>query len=323
MNSEQPSTRSRTSTTARAAAAPLPDDHDAVSSDQKQSVTLEALMATMLSEFASMKTEFASLKTQQTTTNDRLVILENSALVTSTAISTVESAHEEIKAAVLDFQERIPHNIASGLVAATADIHHTMQYHIANENKTARDLAERLTIIESSSPHDVASARLLSSVNSTMDKVAATLTAINRTSEAQYLSLRNTTELAFHRVTAPVDDSMLTMLLSWQSYRKYKHGGGSLTFLEIVDRSPDVRELYLEKARKETYPSFDFTRDDDTVFFTELIQHVFYPDGITVAVFNNIVATHKMSEFSIQSASVYKIWIFFWYELYGTIYQKH
>ncbi len=28
-------------------------------------------------------------------------------------------------------------------------------------------------------------------------------------------------------------------------------------------------------------------------------------------VFNNIVATHKMSEFSIQSASVYKIWIFF------------
>ena len=62
MNSDQPSTRSRTSTTARAAAAPLPDDHDAVSSDQKQSVTLEALMATMLFEFASMKTELASLK---------------------------------------------------------------------------------------------------------------------------------------------------------------------------------------------------------------------------------------------------------------------
>ena len=288
----------------------LSDDHDVVSSDQKQSVTLEALMATMLSEFASLKTEFAFLKTQQAATSDRLEILENSALVTSTAIATVESAQKEIETAVLDFQERIPHNIASGLVAATADINHTMQCHIANEVKTTRDLAERVTIIETS-PQDVASSRLLYSVNATMDKVATTLTTINRTTEAQYLSLRNMTELAFHRVTAPIDDSILTMLLSWQSYKKYKHGGGSLTFLENVDRSPDVRELYLEKARKETYPSFDFTRDDDTVFFTELIQHVFYPDGITVAIFNNIVATHKMSEFSIQSASTYKIWIFF------------
>ena len=290
MSTDQPNTRSKTGTIAKATA-PLSEDHDIASSDQKQSVTLEALMATMLSEFAS-------LKTQQAATNARLVILENTALVNSTAISTIESEHKEVKAAVSNFEERIPHNIASGLVAATADLNHTMQFHIANESKTSRDLAERVTNIETS-PHDVASARLLHSVNATMDKIATTLTTINRTTEAQYLSLRNTTDLAFHRVTAPIDDSMITMLLSWQSYRKYKQGGGSLTFLEIVDRAPDVRELYLEKARKETYPSFDFTRDDDTVFFTQLIQHVFYPDGITVAVFNNIVSTNKMSEFSI------------------------
>ena len=117
--------------------------------------------------------------------------------------------------------------------------------------------------------------------------------------------------MAFNHVTAPTDDSFLTMLLSLHSFRKYKNSGGTLTFLDIVERSPDVLEIYLEKARKNAYPSFDFSRDDDTVFFTELIQHVFHPDGITISVFNEIVATKKMSEFSIQSASAYKIWIFF------------
>jgi len=305
MNSDQPNTRSKANSGSRTASSSADNDESSIVSHQPGSFEkIENLMATMISELNSLKTQQASI-------NDRLAIIENTTSANSKAFSIIESDHKKVKATVSDFEARIPHNIASGLVATTADINQTIQYHIANGNKTTRDLAERLTIIESSSPPDVASARLLSSVNSTMDKVAATLTAINRTSEAQYLSLRNTTELAFHRVTAPVDDSMLTMLLSWQSYRKYKHGGGSLTFLEIVDRSPDVRELYLEKARKETYPSFDFTRDDDTVFFTELIQHVFHPDGITVAIFNNIVATHKMFEFSIQAASVYKIWIFF------------
>jgi len=95
------------------------------------------------------------------------------------------------------------------------------------------------------------------------------------------------------------------------SFRKYKNSGGTLTFLDIVERSPDVLEIYLEKAIKNTYSSFEYTRDDDTVFFTELIQHVFHPDGITISVFNEIVATKKMSDFSIQSASAYKIWIFF------------
>ena len=159
MSSDQPNTRSKANSSSRAASSSEDHDESSIASHQPGSFEKIEIMATMISELNS-------LKTQQESIIDRLAIIENTTSANFTAFSIIESEHQKVKATVSDFEARIPHNIASGLVASTAEINQTMQYHIANGNKTTRDLAERLTIIESSAPPDVASARLLSSVNS-------------------------------------------------------------------------------------------------------------------------------------------------------------
>ena len=83
-----------------------------------------------------------------------------------------------------------------------------------------------------------------------------------------------------------------------------------MNFFELVKRSPDVLDLYLEKARKFQY-NFFFNTEDDTIFFHELLEKVFYPDGITVEAFHQLVSTSKMTEFSFQAASSFKTWVYF------------
>ena len=85
---------------------------------------------------------------------------------------------------------------------------------------------------------------------------------------------------------------------------------GAMHFFQLVQRSPDVLELYLEKARKIQF-NFAFTSDDDTVFFQELLDFVFFPDGITIEAFDQLVASKKMLEFSLQSAASFKAWVYF------------
>ena len=228
---------------------------------------------------------------------------------TVNALTNLEQSNVKESVTTLETDYTKLSSQVSSVESQLSDLKSTLQCEQANESKSYQDLSSRVSSLESSNSDPVPT-RLLHSINVTMDKVATTMTIIQKSSAAQLIAQRNSTEMAFNHVTAPTDDSFLTMLLSLHSFRKYKNSGGTLTFLEIVERAPDVLEIYLDKARKNTYPSFNFTRDDDTVFFTELIEHVFHPDGMTISVFNEIVATKRMSEFSIQSASAYKIWIF-------------
>ena len=121
MNSDQPNTRSKANSSSRAASSSEDHDESSITSHQSGSFEkIEHLMATMISELNS-------LKTQQESIIDRLAIIENTTSANSTAFSIIESEHQKVKATVSDFEARIPHNIASGLVASTADINQTMQ----------------------------------------------------------------------------------------------------------------------------------------------------------------------------------------------------
>jgi len=270
------------------------------STDPLTSTTIDANFQSMvLSMLTTIQSDFSSLNARLDKIDATVQVLTNLEQSNVTAsVLTLETDYTKLTSKV------------SGVESQLSEFKLSTLHDHANDSKNYHDLSNRVSFLESSNSDSVPT-RLLHSINATMDKVVTTMTIIQKSSAAQLIAQRNSTEMAFNHVTAPSDDSFLTMLLSLHSFRKYKNSGGTLTFLDIVERSPDVLEIYLEKAIKNTYPSFEFTRDDDTVFFTELIQHVFHPDGITISVFNEIVATKKMSEFSIQSASAYKIWIFF------------
>ena len=225
------------------------------------------------------------------------------------ATSILKEEQLRTNEAISDLRAQIPHNVASGVTFASRDIHAKLQYHAATEAKNYSDTADRLDDLEAAQPDPVL-VKLFRNLTSTMEKVNCTLLAFQKSSIEQQQAQLHQQEMSFHKVQAPVEDTFLTLIKSFHSYRQYKSSGGAMIFFQLVQRSPDVLELYLEKARKIQF-NFAFTSDDDTVFFQELLDFVFFPDGITIEAFHQLVASKKMLEFSLQSAASFKAWVYF------------
>jgi len=229
--------------------------------------------------------------------------------IVKSGFSDITATLNKQQEAIQDLQTQIPHNVASGATSVSKDLHQKLQYHTSNESKNHSDMTDRINQIESATP-DPMLIRTVTALNSTMEKLMTVLTRMQQSADTQSKATLHIQEMSFNQVQAPADDSCLTMIKSFHSYRNYKSGGGSMNFYELVKRSPDVLELYLEKARKFQY-NFFFNMEDDTIFFHELLDRVFYPDGVTVEAFNQLVSSKKMTEFTFQAASSFKTWIYY------------
>lgn len=229
--------------------------------------------------------------------------------IVKSGFSDITATLNKQQEAIQDLQTQIPHNVASGVTFVSKDLHQKLQYHTSTESKNHSDMTDRINQIESATPDPVL-IRTVTALNSTMEKLMTVLTRMQQSADTQSKATLHIQEMSFNQVQAPADDSCLTMIKSFHSYRNYKSGGGSMNFYELVKRSPDVLELYLEKARKFQY-NFFFNMEDDTIFFHELLDRVFYPDGVTVEAFNQLVSSKKMTEFTFQAASSFKTWIYY------------
>ena len=63
-------------------------------------------------------------------------------------------------------------------------------------------------------------------------------------------------------------------------------------------------DLYLRKAISPD-PSFQFTITDNSLFFAELFDHIFFPHGFDIAAFNMLMKDKRMKSISILSAGQY------------------
>jgi hypothetical protein len=65
-----------------------------------------------------------------------------------------------------------------------------------------------------------------------------------------------------------------------------------------------VYDLYLRKAKYQD-PSFQLTITDNLLFYSELLDHVFFPRGFDIAAFDMLIKDKRMKSFSVLSARQY------------------
>ena len=95
-----------------------------------------------------------------------------------------------------------------------------------------------------------------------------------------------------------------TFLTQYNKWQHYRDRGGYLSLYGYVQTSPAVYDLYLRKAKSQD-PSFTFTITDNSLFFSELLDHVFFPNGFDIAAFDMLIKDKRMKSFSILSAGQY------------------
>jgi len=152
--------------------------------------------------------------------------------------------------------------------------------------------------------------KIYTKLTGTLELFNGSLISFKRSTVKQFLATQDLQEMNHNPVAGPSDDSFSSMIQALHGFRKYKSGNGSISFYQLLLRSPDVLELYLEKARR-LHVQFEFNSEDDTIFFRELLDYVFFPDGITVSAFQQLVSMERMSEFTSKSAAKFKTWVYF------------
>jgi len=95
--------------------------------------------------------------------------------------------------------------------------------------------------------------------------------------------------------------TFLTQYNNWQHYRDRE---GYLSLYGYVQTLPAAYDLYLKKAKSQD-PSFQFTITDNALYFSELLDHIFFPHGFDIAVFDMLIKDKRMKSFSILSAGQY------------------
>ena len=119
------------------------------------------------------------------------------------------------------------------------------------------------------------------------------------------------TESTINKISAIPDASFFSFFDTWISFIRYRENRGTLSFAQLLRQSPAVMSIYLIRARTRN-ESFKFTSDlSDDACFTEILTTVFYPDGITVDAFKQLIQAKRMlGPFSIQKAAALSIHVF-------------
>ena len=180
------------------------------------------------------------------------------------ATSILKEEQLRTNEAISDLRAQIPHNVASGVTFASRDIHAKLQYHAATEAKNYSDTADRLDDLEAAQPDPVL-VKLFKNLTSTMEKVNCTLLAFQKSSIEQQQAQLHQQEMSFHKVQAPVEDTFLTLIKSFHSYRQYKSSRGALIFFNLFNDLQMFWNCILKKL--ERYSSILLSQAMTTPFF--------------------------------------------------------
>ena len=176
------------------------------------------------------------------------------------------------------------------------------QYDVSTFNKEMQDFRDYLKQQELSSTPTLS--QVLQSLSSEL------MTSRAATSQALEVFTR-LTETTINKISAIPDASFFSFFDTWISFLRYRENRGTLSFSSLLRQSPAVMSIYLIRARKSNQ-SFTFTSDlSDDACFTEILTTVFYPDGITVDAFKQLIQAKRMlGAFSIQKAAALSIHVF-------------
>jgi hypothetical protein len=124
-------------------------------------------------------------------------------------------------------------------------------------------------------------------------------------------SLLRLTELSVNKISTVTDASFSSFFDTWIAFLRYRENRGTLKFSVLLRQSPSVMSIYLIRARtRNQIFSFNFNLHDEECF-TEILTTVFYPDGITVDAYRQLIHAKRMlGPFSIQKAAVLSIHVF-------------
>ena len=241
-----------------------------------------------------------------------LANLSNKFDIVAAGLSELRQDHEILRkehttetATLKQFNSQLQNEVQEQTSKTQVDL----QYLSSTCSTNNRTFQARLDSFDDRSPPENVN-QVFVSLTAALKLFTDTLLSFKRSTDQQFLASRDLQEMNYNRVSGPTDDSFISMIQAFYAYKKYKSGNGSISFYDLMSRSPDVLELYLEKARR-TNVHFVFNTEDDIEFFRELLDHVFHPDGITVSAFNQLVAVEKMTEFSPQAAARFKTWVYF------------
>ena len=85
-----------------------------------------------------------------------------------------------------------------------------------------------------------------------MEKVNCTLLAFQKSSIEQQQAQLHQQEMSFHKVQAPVEDTFLTLIKSFHSYRQYKSSGGAMIFFSTCSTISRCFGIVSWKSTKDT-----------------------------------------------------------------------
>ena len=106
------------------------------------------------------------------------------------------------------------------------------------------------------------------------------------------------------------DPSCASFLFGYIHHLRYRHKNGSLTFLQVLQKSPSVFRIFLNKIRT-TFPGFTFSpADSDFHVLRNVLEKVFYPEGFTVEGFQLLISAYPMkTPITIQTAYEYALFV--------------
>ena len=106
------------------------------------------------------------------------------------------------------------------------------------------------------------------------------------------------------------DPSCPSFITFYVSYLKYNEKNGFLNFSQVLNKSPFIVKIFLEKIRFKdilyTFPS----QLSDVDLFREILSKVFYPYGFPVEAFQLLISANPMqSPITVQTAYSYALFI--------------
>ena len=172
-----------------------------------------------------------------------------------------------------------------------------------NLEKEVKDVhAEILALHHTSHP-------TFTSVISSLDRSLSLFIPQLRTQHETTLSVIENT---VNKVSPPTDQSFTAFMDTYNNWLVYRENGGHKSFFSLLLKSPNVLAIYRKKAAK-TRHGYDFTPDlmDDTEMFAAIFQDVFFPEGITVDAYKQLLLSKRMyGTFSLQKASLFSFHVY-------------
>ena len=141
------------------------------------------------------------------------------------------------------------------------------------------------------------------STNPSLSSVLIHLTSVLKTLSIVQESVSNKAPTLY-------DPSCPSLVTCYTNYLQYKERNGSLSFLQILQKTPSILRIFLSKIHV-TDPTFSFSTPlPDLTLLRILLDKVFYPDNFTVDGFQLLITANQMkTPITVQSAYEYALFI--------------